>query len=1003
MKKFGAQSAGRWLRRTTFVAASVATILATVPQVSNAQTAEGSVFGHAPVGAVVTVRGTDTGITRTVTTGSDGSFTVSRLPPGRYNVSGGGKSVDVTVVIGSGVAAELEQELAEAVVAGSSDRGIDFSSTESNSVYSQEMIQELPIPLNVNAVAALTPTVLRGDAGLGDGDLPSFAGSSVAENAYYINGFDVTNIRNFLSYADLPFEAISQQQVKSGGYGAEFGRSLGGVISLVTKRGTNEWKGGASFIYEPDSMRASGQNVLNYDAPGRYSVFDKADERENFTSNFYLGGPIIKDKLFVFGLLQIAAKEEVDYFINSSTIEKSDTPSGMLKLDWNIADGHSLELTGIYNKHRVDYVDYRDDSIFYATTHVGSRGDSYAKFGGSVAIAKYTGAITDNFTVSALYGRVEDLVGNYQGGVRATDGCPVVLDVDTSEIGCWSFPFPGGSGGRLPEPWDKDKREAGRLDFEYILLNDHKLRAGIDYQKFTSSEAGGSTYTGGHYYRYFVVPANGVINGVSGFTPGTQYVRDRIVASTSGAYEVINSAFYLEDNWQVTDSLLLYGGLRSESFDNRDGAGTSFVKKDNLLAPRLGFSLRLPMEQPTKLYGTAGRYFIPVAANTNIRSTRSELFSHRFYQFASRDPVTQAPVNLGPEIGVGQIISNGLPPDPSTIADTELKPLNQDEFILGIERELSIGWTTGLKAIYRKLNDGMDDYCSHLGFEEWAADQGYDDFDSSLMASCALINPGSDVHLNIDIDGSGNYIPQVVPASYIGLGKYTRTYKGLEFTFQRPSDGKWSLNGSYVLSASKGTGEGYVQSTIDQDDAGVTQDFDFPSLDDGANGYLPNDRRHALKLFGTYSPFANNFQIGANVTVISGRPLSCIGFVPPSAPDYTDAVNYSTASSYYCLNDAGVAELHQRGTAGRTPWVKTLDLQARYTFKDVGSMGGKLVLQGDIFNVFNMQDVTERNEQRDFSRQTSNAASGNTISQNYLSPRAFMAPRSVRLAVRFEF
>ncbi len=89
---------------------------------------------------------------------------------------------------------------------------------------------------DINAIAILAPGVVRGDPDLGGGSLPSFAGASVAENGYYINGFDVTNIRNFLSYSNLPFEAIGAQQVKSGGYGAEYGRSLGGVISIVTKR-----------------------------------------------------------------------------------------------------------------------------------------------------------------------------------------------------------------------------------------------------------------------------------------------------------------------------------------------------------------------------------------------------------------------------------------------------------------------------------------------------------------------------------------------------------------------------------------------------------------------------------------------------------------------------------------------------------------------------------------------------------------------------------------------
>ena len=61
----------------------------------------------------------------------------------------------------------------------------------------------------------------------------SFGGASGAENAYLINGYPVTNPLNNLGYKSLPFRAIDQEQVLTGGYGAEFGRSTGGVINIV--------------------------------------------------------------------------------------------------------------------------------------------------------------------------------------------------------------------------------------------------------------------------------------------------------------------------------------------------------------------------------------------------------------------------------------------------------------------------------------------------------------------------------------------------------------------------------------------------------------------------------------------------------------------------------------------------------------------------------------------------------------------------------------------------
>jgi hypothetical protein len=183
---------------------------------------------------------------------------------------------------------------------------------------------------------------------------------------------------------------------------------------------------------------------------------------------------------------------------------------------------------------------------------------------------------------------------------------------------------------------------------------------------------------------------------------------------------------------------------------------------------------------------------------------------------------------------------------------------------------------------------------------------------------------------------------------------------------------------------------------INQEDAGVTQDFDFAALTDGSSGYLSNDRRHVFKVYGNYG-LTDEWRLGFNGTLSSGRPTSCIGFVPAWAKDASDAANYTTASSYYCLNDKGQSELHSRGTAGRTPWTYMLDLQVAYMPKVAK---GKLTLQADIFNVFNTQKVTEWNEQRDYSRDT---VPEGTLNQNYQRPTGFQTPRSVRLTARYEF
>ena len=91
--------------------------------------------------------------------------------------------------------------------------------------------------------------------------------------------------------------------------------------------------------------------------------------------------------------------------------------------------------------------------------------------------------------------------------------------------------------------------------------------------------------------------------------------------------------------------------------------------------------------------------------------------------FNSRDGT---PVGLGKQFG-GTILDEQIA-DPRKIADQNLNPMHQDELIIGYQYALNEDWTFGVKFMGRTIQDGMDDYCGHDGFIDWAADNGYDNF-----------------------------------------------------------------------------------------------------------------------------------------------------------------------------------------------------------------------------------------------------------------------------------
>ena len=961
-----------------------------------AQSSVGSIFGDTQAGATVRVENIDTGASREITADSSGRFALPQLSPGRYRVTSGGVTREVRVSVGTGTSVSLAAPAAGGeldtvtVVGAGAINPIDVSSVESTTVFTAEQIQALPVSRDVTNVALLAPGTVRGDTGLGN--LASFGGASVAENGYYINGFDVTNLRSLLSYANLPFESVAEQQVKTGGYGAEYGRSLGGVINLVTKRGTNEWKFGGSVYWEPNQLRSTGKDVLGNDQSGDQTPavrYVSADEQDTLEFNAYGGGPLIKDKLFMFGLVT-GRKNTLDTFDQSSSEYESNTsPQGLLKLDWNITDDHLLEFTGIYNKETLDR-DHYDNINEFSRNHDLFAYDYEVKSGGRVLIGKYTGYLTDSLTLSAQYGDLKYDNPYIPGGLPGED-CPTVYGVGLVYLGCWPAASFASVRPATAGP-DVDRRKAWRIDLDW-RIGDHAIRGGIDSEEFTSTfEA--STYAGGVYYRYFPAPApGGTTNGVPNDQP---YVRERHLIRSSGSYVTTNEAAYLEDSWSITDNFVLYGGVRLERFDNENADGVSFVKSDDLWAPRVGFSWDVNGDSSFKVFGNAGRYFIPVANNTSIRASGAEATTNQYFLYTAVDPTTGAPTK-GTELGTLQLNGGLNAPNPATVAAANLSPMYQDEYILGMQKQLTDNLTIGIRGIRRSIKDGFDDTCAHQPLIDWATDNGYTNFDYSTAAQCYLINPGRDADLALDLQNDGNFTVVHIPSTYFGLPQYRRDYQAVEFFFERMKADNWALQGSYTYAKSKGNAEGYVNSTLEQADAGITQDFDFAAFGDGAYGYLPNDRRHTVKLFGTYS-ITDDWRVGANLLVQSGRPVNCNGYIPETHPSFQSidagSINAYSASSFYCHDAAGNPHLGNRGDHGRTPWTHTIDANVAWTpqFGD-----GQLTLQMDVFNLLGNESVTEFVETGDKNR------SFPVANPNYLQPANFNAPRYVRLSARYDF
>ena len=301
--------------------------------------------------------------------------------------------------------------------------------------------------------------------------------------------------------------------------------------------------------------------------------------------------------------------------------------------------------------------------------------------------------------------------------------------------------------------------------------------------------------------------------------------------------------------------------------------------------------------------------------------------------------------------------------------------------------------------MYRDLKRTIEDSCDFRLIADAAPDASDD-----ALNRCRLFNPGADAVFLVDSDGDGRLetirigaddVWQYgnalgVPAGTRKLpGRAKRSYRAVELFAEGRWDRLW-LQGSYVWSKSRGNTEVGV-SALTGAAFFITGDFDYPEQLAGAHGYLPNDRRHTLKLFGGFD-ISKQWSMGGNLLVQSGRPYSCLsassGFAGLPPRGY-----------YFACGDVA-----SRGAAGQTPWMRALDVNVRYapSFAE-----GDLRFQIDVFNVFNEQKAIEVNEYSGSSYDDPQA--GDINSSN--APRPFLfgqaynwqTPRSVRLSVRYDF
>ncbi len=302
--------------------------------------------GAAVSGATVTVTSPNLISNQTASTNDAGRFVILNLPPGRYKLTveaaGFATSEQEHIVVNlgrtSGADMQLSVATATATVTVTGGGAIDVVQNTTGANVSTEQFSNFPTQRTVQSLYTIAPTVARSglrDASGRDRD-PSVAGSSGPENSYILDGVNTTDPAFGGSGANLPFEFVQEVEIKTGAYGAEYGKSTGGIFNVITKSGGNEFHGDAFGYFTTRGLVRETKNFpFTGAAPNGFSEID---------AGFDIGGPITKDKLWFFGAFNPQRRKNAFFTqtFHEEVENEITTPFYSGKLTWGINQNHTL-------------------------------------------------------------------------------------------------------------------------------------------------------------------------------------------------------------------------------------------------------------------------------------------------------------------------------------------------------------------------------------------------------------------------------------------------------------------------------------------------------------------------------------------------------------------------------------------------------------------------------------------------------------------------------------
>ncbi|PYS63685.1 MAG: hypothetical protein DMF74_09485, partial [Acidobacteria bacterium] len=276
--------------------------------------------GAVVTNATVTARNIATNVSREATTNDDGFYKIVNLAPGDYEITvsvSGYKTaviqaVNLTVgqTANQDIALEVGDITARVTVTTAAPNVVETTNTAVSSTIDRQRIENLPINERNYLSFALTSSMVGRDNGRPIGPAPTsglnFGGQRGRSNLVQVDGADNTDNSVNAARSTVSQEAVQEFQVVTNSFAPEFGRSSGGVVNVVTKSGTNDWRGNLFGFLRHKSFQAR-----NPFAPITKPPFTRAQYGAT------LGGPLLKDRTFIFVSFEQRQRHESGFFTSN--------------------------------------------------------------------------------------------------------------------------------------------------------------------------------------------------------------------------------------------------------------------------------------------------------------------------------------------------------------------------------------------------------------------------------------------------------------------------------------------------------------------------------------------------------------------------------------------------------------------------------------------------------------------------------------------------------------